>query len=171
MHFRSLVAAALLAATLPAIASDPQRHVCTGAPEYEYDVAYYPRLTKTCSDVDSPLETCTSFTLSASGDPSFAYDHEQAGIRSVDGVLEFHPVGLSSYERRAHQGPERLGVLSLIDNSGSASRAEERFAVLDGAFKAVAPLMDYAAKEAFMARQPLALDPTDEPLTCAPAKR
>lgn len=166
-----LLAPLLLAVALPALADGPQSVVCTGAPEYEYDTAYYPRLSKTCSDIDTPFETCTAFSLSASGHSALAYGHAKPGIRTVDGVLEFRPSGLSSFERGTPRGNERLWVLALVDNSGSASRAEERFAVLDGAFKPVAPLMDPVAKTAFMRRQKVALEPMDEILECRPAKR
>lgn len=172
-YFRaSFIALALFSGSSISIAQ-VSNMVCNFALEYEYFPDVVPQLTKSCKEMGGPLESCSSFSFHAIGHPKkFAYSDAMAGIPKENGILAFKPVGLSSFEEKIKGMNTRTWVLGFIDNSGSPSRAEEKFIVIDGAFKPITKLLSYAEKQAFFKnRKNIVVELSDESMSCKPSKK
>lgn len=154
-----------------AFSAPTQNIKCKAELSYEYYPEFIPELTKSCADYGSELEQCTSFSIHAIGNPKkYAYSDAQSGIKKTDGFLDFKPVALSSFEEKTKEGAARRWLLSFIDNSGSASSAEEKFIVIDGAFKPVTPMLSYADKERFLKKTKFATNVMEETMKCSVSK-
>lgn len=144
---------------------------CKIIPAYEYWPELIPEITKVCDDPGTSLEACNAFSVHAVGEQrKYAYTSQQSGIKKENGVLEFKPVGISSYEEKVKDGMVRRWVVYLIDNSGSVSNAQERFIVLDGLFKPITRLMNYADKMKYIDKVKRGTDLIDEDMKCSVGK-
>lgn len=154
-----------------AFSAPTQNIKCKAELPYEYFPEFVPELTKSCTDYGQAFEQCTSFSIHAIGSPKkYAYTDTQSAIKKTDGFLDFKPIGLSSFEEKSKDGAARRWLLYFIDNSGSASSAEERFIVLDGAFKPISPMLNYSEKERFLKKTKFATSVMDETLKCSVSK-
>ncbi len=142
--------------------------VCNFSLEYEYFPDLYPQLIKTCADFDQATESCSSFSFHAKKSPKkYALTDATAGIQKENGILTFKPVTLSSFEERENGVIARRWMLEFIDNSGSPTRAEERFIVIDGAFKPMTKLMSFVEKNTYLkSRKNLATQPSSDQMSC-----
>lgn len=122
--------------------------ICTfkGAPKYVSS----PSLKKHCMNFDSPTETCTKFEVRGKQKSVWVYQ-SQIGRFPKDGqFLAFKPYNITYAEEYVGGDGYSRWVLYFIDNSGSPSRAEERFMVLeDGTGKALTKLMSYQEFDAY----------------------
>ena len=132
----------------------PETWKCPVELEFDYPLAYAPVLEKTCMDGNTMAERCYDFQIRASGHSHLAWTFESSQIGSTPeyppevnrSIVNFRPVNYSPLHVRSEdpQGSiEILWLIGLIDSSGSPSRAEERFMVLDGQFQPQSPLMTY----------------------------
>lgn len=139
-----------------------QAVTCSFQLEYEYFPELRPELVKTCSDPEQLSEACTGFSF-RSVDKKHAYTDVTAGVQKERGFVEFKPVSLSSYEEKVRGMIERRWLLYMVDNSGAAA-AQERFAVVDAAFKPVTKVMTYVEKEKYIKTRRAKVN--DEPMKC-----
>jgi hypothetical protein len=131
-----------------------QNIICSFQLEFDYFPDVYPELVKSCSEFGGPLEAGKSFAFRAKANKKYASTDSVSGIPKENGVLVFKPVSVSSFNEKVGRANETRWLLNLIDNSGSPSRAEERFVVIDGAFKPLTKLLSHSDKEAYIKARP-----------------
>ena len=162
---------ALAVLSCNAFAAPVQNIKCKAELPYEYFPEFVPELTKSCVDYGTELEQCSSFSIHAIGDQKkYEYSDAKSGIKKTDGFLDFKPVALSSFEEKTKEGAARRWLLHFVDNSGSPSSAEEKFIVVDGAFKPTTPMMNYMEKERFLKKTKFATSIMAETLKCSISK-
>lgn len=154
MVHRTLFLICLLSGwSVEGLATTFQEIKCTVALAYDYYPAYMPELTKTCIKVGQPTEQCTHFSIHARAFPKkYAYTDRHAAIDRVNGILEFKPVALSSFEEETPEGHARRWMLHFLGNTG---KFKPRFLFLDGAFKPISPMMELTEKERRLKRHTL----------------
>lgn len=107
-------------------------------------------LKRSCSDLDTLMEACSGFTISAADKkvPSSVYKipTEKSGTQTV---LKFKPTDVNVWDETIGGDGFVRWAVSLVDNSGG-NAAEERYLILeDGTFKPLTKFMTYAQFEAW----------------------
>lgn len=94
---------------------------------------------RVCEGIGSLLESCQSFTV------EFPFDgrvtHEDMGIKTIDGHLEFHPVELAYYEETIGGDVYSRWALSLVEWGGGAVAAK-RYQMFDNGGQPLSPILD-----------------------------
>lgn len=98
-------------------------------------------LEKQCVDYGSAAEKCTGFHIAVDGIEG-KYTDTESKIQKEDGYLVFKPYAISEFFEVNNGGNQRRLVISFIDNSGSPSRAEEGFQIVDSNLKPITPLLN-----------------------------
>lgn len=98
-------------------------------------------LEKQCVDYGAATEKCTGFHITADGVEE-KYTDTESKIQKEDGYLVFKPYAISEFSEVNNGGKQQRLVISFIDNSGSPSRAEEGFQIIDSGLKPITPLMN-----------------------------
>lgn len=144
---RAMLLWLVVAASSPALATG-SKITCSfkGTPDHVHP----PVLSKLCTDFDTPMETCRSFELSGRKPFPWAYRSTAHKLPKDGPDLAFKPYGVRfGIEWIGGDGFYRWLVL-FIDNSGSGSRAEERFLIVeDGTGTPLSKLMSYREYENF----------------------
>lgn len=88
-----------------------------------------PQFKKWCTDLDSSLEQCSQFQIKYSGQLLSNFDLD---IPLQSGTLDFKPVAIAAVYNIAQPSNPQWLIL-LEDNSGSPTRAQERWLYIDSA--------------------------------------
>lgn len=98
-------------------------------------------LEKQCEGHGSAAEKCTGFHVTVDGIQG-KYTDTESKIQKEDGYLVFKPYAISEFSEMSNGEKQQRLVISFIDNSGSPSRAEEGFQIIDSGLKPITPLMN-----------------------------
>lgn len=99
------------------------------------------KLAKQCVNYGTPMERCTSFQVVVDG-LNVKFTDLDTQIEKEDGYLQFKPYAVAEFSELASGRKQQRLVISFIDNSGSPSRAEEGFQILDSNLRPITPLMN-----------------------------
>ena len=146
MHLLKSILLSILSVVSVAHAADITC-IFKGTPDYIKP----PVLKKTCVDADTSQETCTQFEIRGQQDKfKWIYQSNKAKLPMTGNLLRFKPYDIKYVDEAIAGNSYTRWLVAMIDNSGSASRAEERFLVLeDGTGKTLSKLMTYVEYEKF----------------------
>lgn len=122
-------------------ASASENIVCSAEWKVGGEIRRNVMLEKQCVDYGAATEKCTSFHITVDHIEG-KYTDIESKIQKEDGYLVFKPYAISEFSEIKNGEKQQRLVISFIDNSGSPSRAEEGFQIIDSSLKPITSLMN-----------------------------